>query len=173
MTDEAIIKTADVEIRIPKKKLSREVMIIISEFLDELSKFENKRNELILEKEEEHAEFELINNRDISDEEFEKYVSRVPNRNEIKKYIISQEDYRHSIRDIEVLYLGVVLTPNSEFRNQQNLYQRIYQRIRRIQQQIQKQEKGKWKSKYIMAHDEENKYKEWWFLRNESRKRQI
>ena len=166
--DDITISTEDVEIKISKEKLTPEIMKFIGELLEMLKVPETRHVEPAIDKQEERSvEFELIKDRDISDEEFEKYAAKIPSTKKIVDYILSKDNYRHSLRDIAVDFLGIVLIPKSEFSNQQNLYQRLYQRLRSAHNYIQKRKNGEWIHKFIIPKGDENRYKEWWFVEKE------
>lgn len=165
--DKVTITSSDIEVQISKEKLTPEIMVMIGKLLEKFEGPETLQTHATIDKTEgKSTEFELIQDRDISNEEFDMYAAKIPSTKEIFRYIKSKDEFRHSIRDIQAEFMGIVLVPRSEFPNQQNLYQRLYIRVHNAQKRILRQTNGEWKTKYITPEGEENRYKQWCFVEN-------
>lgn len=117
-------------------------------------------------KEEPTTEAKILRDRDITEDEIRKYAKKIPSLREISEYIHSNIDFKHSFRDMQMKYLGTVLSPDNRFPNQQKVYRMFYSKLHRVHTKIEEQYNGTWADETRTPIDEP-KYKIWWFEKSD------
>lgn len=133
--DMVTISSESMEIKIKKSKINSEIMTIVGQLIEKTKEKESVISKKTIEREEEAIEPKYID-RDITEGEVDEYARKIPSAKEIYNYIISKENFKHSFRDIQMEFLGVVLSPNKDFPHQQKVYNRFYLELKKVHKAI-------------------------------------
>ena len=102
-------------------------------YLSEEEKQIRSRVEEAKEKEEERREEELKN-----------HFQRIPSQRDLVTYIVSKENFEHSIPEIHQHFFGKVFNPDPNSPEEDSLYRIVYQRLHRAQQKIAREYNREW-----------------------------